>query len=174
MRKLFFTILLLIILFPIHSYAQTPCAQTTNAKTANNQQKTPDLVNLLFVLTAKNAVIKATKTGSYTLTFFGVNPFITFFTNRPNRNPGLAPVANFIKAWDVGSNNFKSNPPNALITAVKINNLENSNQQFYLFTLTSPRYNIKQEAMQFTAQPLAQQKIIFKDIRFDNVTMVID
>ena len=78
-----------------------------------------------------------------------------------------------MKAWNVGSNSFQVNPPNAVITAVKINNLENSNQQFYIFTLTSPKYNQQQGAMQFVAQPLSQ-KIYFKDIRFDNVMMVMD
>jgi hypothetical protein len=177
MRKLLISAILLILL-PICGYAQT-CMQPkttntqTNAQPTTTQQQIPNTINLLFVLTAKTAVLKANNDGSYTLTFFGVNPYITYFTNRPNRHQGLAAVEDFMKAWTVGSNNFQVNPPNAMLTAVRINNVENNNQQFYIFTLTSPKYNLKQNVMQFIARPITQ-KILFKDVRFDNATMVID
>jgi len=162
MRKLLNSIIAFItIIAPIYCYAQT------------TQPQTPNVVNLMFILTAKTAILKANRPGLYTLTFIGINPYLTYYTNRPNRTQGLATIGNFMKAWNVGQNNFQTNPPNALITATKINNLENINQQFYIFTLTSPKYSQQQNAIQFVAKPLSQ-KILFKDIRFDNTTMVIN
>ncbi|MGD9152978.1 MAG: hypothetical protein PVG30_04905 [Gammaproteobacteria bacterium] len=185
MRKLLISIIALTAaILSTYSYAQTPNKQTTTPQsttkttatenqTATNQQQTSTGINLLFILTAKTAILKANRSGLYTLTFIGVNPYLTYYTNRPNRTQGLAAVENFMKAWNVGPNSFQTNPPNAVITAAKINNLENSDQQFYLFTLTSPKYNQQQGAIQFVAQSLSQ-KIYFKDVRFDNVMMVID
>lgn len=185
MRKLFIFITALIAtMLSTYSYAQAANEQatalqpatntaTTEKQTTTNQQQTSTGINLLFVLTAKTAVLKANKSGSYTLTFIDVNPYLTYYTNRPNRTQGLAAIENFMKAWSVEPNSFQNNPPNAVITAVKINNLENINQQFYIFTLTSPKYNQQQNAMQFIVKPLSQ-KIYFKDIRFDNVMMVMD
>jgi len=168
MRKLLILATFLILL-PVCGYTQT-CAQP---QTTANQKQTSAVINLSFVLTAKTAILKTNNDGTYRLTFIGVNPYITYFNNRPKRNQGVAAMQNFMKAWNVGANNFQVNPPNAMLTAVKINNVENNNQQFYIFTLTSPKYSQKQNVMQFIAEPLTQ-KILFKDVRFDNATMMIE
>lgn len=167
MRKLLLATFL--ILLPICGYTQTG----TQPQTTANQQQTSSVINLSFVLTAKTAILKTNNDGTYRLTFIGINPFITYFTNRPKRNQGVAAMQNFMKAWNVGTNNFQVTPPNATLTAVKINNVENTNQQFYIFTLTSPKYNQEQNVMQFIAKPITQ-KILFKDVRFDNATLVIE
>lgn len=183
-KLLILTIALIATMLSTYSYAQVTNEQTTalqsatntattEKQTTTNQQQTSTGINLLFVLTAKTAILKANKSGLYTLTFIDVNPYLTYYTNRPNRTQGLAAIENFMKAWNVEPNSFQTNPPNAVITAVKINNLENINQQFYIFTLTSPKYSRQQNAMQFIVKPLSQ-KIYFKDIRFDNVMMVMD
>ena len=102
MRKLLISAIVLIaIMLSTYSYAQTTAQQsttkttTTQNQTITNQQPTSTGINLLFVLTAKTAILKANRSGLYTLTFIGVNPYLTYYTNRPNRTQGLAAIENF-------------------------------------------------------------------------------
>jgi hypothetical protein len=177
MRRLLLSITILVLgiltLYP-GIYAADQNANKNNTNTVNGKMDFSE-VNLLFVLTAKKAVLKtnSNKSGYYTLTLYGVNPYITYFSDRPSRIQGLAATENFIEAWNVGPNNFKTNPPNAAITATKINMLENDNGQFYIVTMSQPKYDSQKSILQFTVKPL-QQKLLFKDIQLDNPTIVID
>jgi hypothetical protein len=71
---------------------------------------TTDKVQLLFVQNSLR--------GSYDgqrLTLDGVGPTL-FFSDRPERVAGKVLTSEFIRHWDVGSDNFRSSPPNATLS----------------------------------------------------------
>lgn len=69
--------------------------------------KEGEMLELLFVQSAMS--------GSFdgkTLTLNNVGP-TGFFTDRPQRVTGHQRTSHFVKMWDVGNNNFETDPPNA-------------------------------------------------------------
>ena len=72
------------------------------------QTKAPEF---LFVQTAKNVAYK-----DGVLTLQEVSPVTVFFSDRPNRIVGHVRNDLFLKKWTEGSNSFKSDPPNAVLS----------------------------------------------------------
>jgi hypothetical protein len=157
---------------------QAPSTQTEDQtkKTQDQTQSEFSNVNLMFIQTAKTAALTTiqNKTGYYTLTLTGVNPYVTYFSERPNRLQGVASLENFVKAWDVGTNSLKDNNPNGVITAVKINGLTNSNEKTFLITLSSPNYNLQKSELSYTVKAMDTSGFLFKDIRLEDVILVLD
>jgi len=65
----------------------------------------------LFVQTAKNVAYK-----DGVLTLQDVSPVTVFFSDRPKRIVGNVRNDLFLKKWTEGSNSFKSDPPNAVLS----------------------------------------------------------
>lgn len=121
MRKIYLSLLaMLSILFIAPSQVladgqiQPPTASSNNT-------------HYLFVQTAKTAQLRAVpnQPGVYVLTLTKANPYITYFTDRPNRDSGLMTAAKFAQQWQMGNNSFSKNAPNADISAIqhKVNGL---------------------------------------------------
>ena len=72
------------------------------------QTKAPEF---LFVQTAKNVAYK-----DGVLTLQEVSPVTVFFSDRPKRIVGHVRNDLFLKKWTEGSNSFKSDPPNAVLS----------------------------------------------------------
>ena len=70
--------------------------------------KAPDVE---FVQTAKNVAFK-----DGVLTLQDVSPATVFFSDRPQRLVGHVRNDLFLKRWTEGSNSFKSDPPNAVLS----------------------------------------------------------
>ena len=168
MRKLAVTIFSCIIWASWQSVYAEVNAQPPQAETTT--------LSLLFVQSAESAILKALpkKPGYYTLTLYNVPPYITYFSERPTRVTNVASVQNFIKAWDVGKNNFKTNNPNAVLCAAEINAMPNQNQKFYLMTLSSPIYSQNRSILRYVVTPLSKDGFLFKQINFKYVNLIID
>ena len=54
----------------------------------------------------------------------GVSPVTVFFTDRPIRVAGNMKTTAFVPFWSEGKDSFKSNPPNADISIVEGNDLQ--------------------------------------------------
>ena len=68
----------------------------------------------LFVQTAKDIAYK-----DGVLTLQDVSPVTVFFSDRPQRIVGHVRNDLFLKKWAEGSNSFKSDPPNAVLSRLQ-------------------------------------------------------
>ncbi|MBU4185272.1 MAG: hypothetical protein KKC23_03575, partial [Proteobacteria bacterium] len=66
------------------------------------------------------------------------------------------------------------NNPNAVIIAGEINGTTNKNIQPLIVTLSNPEYNANKNILQFLAKPLASQKLVYKDMNYQYVTLIIE
>jgi hypothetical protein len=90
--------------------AASLCLVATNfaAAQTKTQSKAPEF---LFVQTAKHVAYK-----DGTLTLQDVSPVTVFFSDRPKRIVGNVRNDLFLQKWTEGSNSFKSDPPNAVLS----------------------------------------------------------
>jgi hypothetical protein len=98
-------------------------ARFTEAIAVSVQKTKPDhsaidgsAVTLLFVQNADGFSYDKRKK---TITLEGVNPSVTFFSDRPYRIAGHILVPGFIQLWDEGGDSFKDDPPNANISILE-------------------------------------------------------
>ena len=68
----------------------------------------------LVTLTSKSGTFKGD-----TLTLKGV-PLVVYFSDRPKRVAGHLSLEEFIEIWDKKENNFKNDPPNALLSIYEV------------------------------------------------------
>lgn len=148
-------------------------AENTSDKTSIKTE-TP-AISLQFVQTASAGILKRTSTNSnqYYLTLYRINPYISYFSERPEHINGVVPFENFINAWPVGENNYNDNPPNAVITAAKINNENNISSQYFLVSLSQPSFDSKTMSAQYLVTPIGSQRILINEIKLDYVTLFI-
>ncbi|MGA7329892.1 MAG: hypothetical protein WBX25_36775 [Rhodomicrobium sp.] len=71
-------------------------------------EKSGDNPAVMFVQSSSGASFKD---GKLTL----VSPSTVFFSERPERLAGHMPSGNFIKAWPLGEDSLKKDPPNAVL-----------------------------------------------------------
>jgi len=86
------------------------CLAATNFAAAQTKApaKAPEF---LFVQTAKNVAYR-----DGVLTLHDVSPVTVFFSDRPKRIVGNVRNDLFLQKWTEGSNSFKSDPPNAVLS----------------------------------------------------------
>jgi hypothetical protein len=158
---------------PAATTAQTIAAQpsTTTPTTSNSSG-----LNLGFVVTGSSAQLKSLtgKSGYYTVTLSDVSPYITYFSERPNRKEGVATMQNFISAWSVGSNSFKDNPPNGILTGAMINQNTNQNDTYQILILESPQYNAQASTLTFTARPLGTNALPYSALQYTSAILYIN
>jgi hypothetical protein len=86
------------------------CAPPQPSATAQDKGSTK-ATEFLFVQTAKDIAYK-----DGVLTLQDVSPVTVFFSDRPQRIVGHVRNDLFLKKWTEGSNSFKSDPPNAVLS----------------------------------------------------------
>jgi hypothetical protein len=72
-----------------------------------------EMIPSLAVLNSRGATLQGNK-----LTLVGVTPNSIVFADRPVRAAGHVLTSHFIKEWDVGTNSFAKDPPNATISVL--------------------------------------------------------
>lgn len=70
-------------------------------------------VEYLFVQTAHSI-----SSADNTLTLHGVGPSTLFFSDRPERITGHGATEEWVKTWSEGDDSFASNPPNAVLSVL--------------------------------------------------------
>jgi hypothetical protein len=88
---------------------------------AQGAQEQPKQADFLFVQSSK-AMTFDKSTNKLTLT--GVTPMTLFFADRPERIAGNMKTTAFIPFWSEGKDSFKSDPPNADISILEGNALQ--------------------------------------------------
>ncbi|MBN1684906.1 MAG: hypothetical protein JW855_05715 [Gammaproteobacteria bacterium] len=176
MRKSLFSVFIIITAV----FLTSACGQSAPQKEKSDQATTNaeqfSQVNLIFLQSATAGELRESTLheGYYQLTLYNVAPYITYFTQRPNRNSGIVPLQNFVKAWNVGPNSFQDNNPNAVIVAGQINDTINKNTPPLLAALSNPQYDMNKNVLQFLVKPLSTQKLLYKEITYQYVTIIIE
>lgn len=125
-------------------------AFATITKTNSNQPE------FLFVQTAGSAIVSAVpnKKNTYILILKNVNPYVTYFTERPNRIAGLMPLEEFLKYWQEGKNNFSKNIPNASLVAYHKKKFKGKQLVQHVIELTAPTYNANKKTVTYIIHDL--------------------
>ncbi len=131
--------------------------------------------NLSFVISAAEGKLSPLKSGSYQLLLNGVSPYTVYYTRRPNRDSGLASMANFVKSWGVGTHSFAQDNPNAALSASNINGVANNQGLVKIFQLSHPTYNIARGTLTLVATPIGNNnQIVIKNEVLRGVSLLIN
>lgn len=115
---------------------------------AGKSQKQRSAGSLLFVQQTRGGELDRVGPGVYRLTFRGVSPTVSTFTDRPRRRAGEQGLARFVRNW--ADNGFAADPPNA---ALVLRDAPNS-RDVAMLTLSHPRYDRRKGVLAYTAKPL--------------------
>lgn len=102
-------------------------------------------IQYLFTQSADTAVV-STSEGVHTLTLKGVNKGTVYFSDRPARKYGAMDNKDFVEDWNQGNNNFKADPPNALLSVVN----KDGEQITIVIELSNPRFENNDLLYDFT------------------------
>ena len=106
-------------------------------------------IGLLFAQTADGGTLKPVEgTSSFELTLNGVTPQTVWFSDRPARQSGHIPIAEFVKSWE--GYGFVEDPPNAALAVVGADD----GQDTVVVELGSPEFDEAQNTVRFPAEVL--------------------
>ncbi len=105
------------------------CTKTAPAPSADDTAAVDGKVQYLLVQTAPSV-----RYGNGALVLESVHDQTLYFSDRPNRIAGWLPTREQIEDWGVGEDNFASDPPNAALSI-----LSGDNVQEIVVVLTNPR-----------------------------------
>lgn len=112
----------------------------------------PKNCQVLFVQVAKQAELAPSpnQPNSYNLVLKSVEPYTSYFTDRPNRFTGLLSTANFVSFWQ-NEVDIQQTPPNV---AIETSNLKNGQRINQVLELSNPVYDAKKHSIIYTAKSL--------------------
>lgn len=115
-------------------------------------------VNLLFLQTAHDAKIVPQKNNTFLITMKGLDKYVCYFSDRPNRLTGLVKTSDFLSFWTKSKkNNFSVTPPNVAISSAKMMNGKEKRVEIFA-SLSKPYYNALNNTMSFVLTPLNKNK----------------
>ncbi|HWV88131.1 MAG TPA: hypothetical protein VNZ62_21980 [Capillimicrobium sp.] len=111
-----------------------------------------DRAHFLFVQNAERGEFTPNRArkGLYRLTLHGVQPHTIYFSDRPTRDAGLAPMRPFLK----GLGFSPTNPPNAAVVVAGADGGEDT----LVLELFSPRYHAKRRRLTYDARILPDDR----------------
>lgn len=139
---------------------------------ASAQTQSKAEINFLFLQVAKSGILQKQADGkTYLLTLHQVDPYITYFSEAPNRITGFKPIAdvsNIIQAGDRQAHTTGLN--SALIAMTKNNSLQ------YILNISKPHYDAKQHTLTYIATLLPDEKnsSLPDHITFNHPALFID
>ena len=142
---------------------------------ANVQLSAQPQLRVMFIQTATSASVHALskKKDTYTLTMTGVRPYITYFSDRPQRVTGLLPMGVFVQEWAKGKTLAKDAPNADLVGMVKLNGKHGMKQ--VAVSLSNPVYRPESGEISYTIVPLnGKQKMISDKANIRHATLFID
>lgn len=95
--------------------------------------------SFLFVINSKTAIIEKANT-HYILMLRNVDPYVTYFSDRPQRNTGLMKINSFVKNW--GQTFGKQNAsPNVAVEGTQLHSIsKDAKDTVNIITLSDPIY----------------------------------
>lgn len=144
---------------------------------ADNNTNTPSIPknNTTFLQQANTAVLSqsADRPGYYTLTLYGVNPYMTYFSTMPFHSSGILLAQDFMNTWFLGDKGAQQNNPNAIILGSQLNGEINQNAEVPLLILSNPKSNANKTTIQYIAKSLSTNSLSLKEFRYDHAVLVI-
>ena len=119
-------------------------------------------VSMLFVQTAHAGKITQASKNNYRVVLKDVSPYVTYFSDRPNRITGVMPLQKFLKVWDKGSDSLSIDHPNVGIQAILDATEPQQNNQMItsILTLSNPRYDAENKTLTYDAKTLNKNESI--------------
>ncbi|KTC81676.1 hypothetical protein [Legionella brunensis] len=133
--------------------------------------------NFMFLQNAETGVLKLTpQEGSYQLVLQNVQPYVTYFSDRPKRMTGLMSIESFLKEWQSNTKNgFKNDAPNVGIEGIKLHAFSNGQTVSVVMVLSNPIYDKNANTLTYMAHELnTKEGEIKKDIKLNNLVLFID
>ncbi len=163
--------LLLTLLFPLSTFANVEAPAQTKSINKNE--------SYLFIQLASEGILKPLKNSPsmYQLKLIGVQPYVTYFTDRPNRITGLLATTKFLRIWKENfNNNFRQDAPNVGVSGIKFHGIFRKQDVDFVLVLSQPFYNAKNNTMTYLATALTNNKkaLPIKPITFGNVALFFD
>jgi len=155
--------------------AQSGFASSGSKKEAKLESATP---SYLFVQFAAEATIEASNTvaNGYQITLKHVSPYVTYFSERPERKTGSISIEKFLVLWNgQGSNSFRENAPNAALHAVQGGMAVGEQTINYAIEISNPHYDKATKTLTYTVKPLEGTALSIPEAtQIHNVTLFID
>lgn len=149
-----------------------------NAAATKPQTTKKDRTSYLFVHTAEKAKIELVNKESktYKITLKQTSPFVTYFSERPQRIVKTMPMEQFIKLWEKkGNNSFKEDAPNADFNGIQVGFLTPDKPLNIVLQLSQPVYDNKKQTVVYTASPLDGSAATMPETgSFNSVILFID
>jgi hypothetical protein len=125
-----------------------------------------------FIQSAQKAIFKKNTDTSYTLVLKRIAPYVTYFSDKPNRKTNAMSLAKFMTLFETKNSN---NPLNADLHGTKFSFFSNNHQYNFVFELSNPQYDETFKTLSYTAKLLQGSTVPTKDsdIMYD-VTLFID
>ena len=133
--------------------------------------------NYLFIQNAKSAeLIPTAKPGTYQLKLLNIEPYISYFSDRPNRITGLMPITKFLNNWKLNNpNSFSHDAPNAGFEGVKMHSWSFGKDIKLIISLNKPVYDSTEKTLTYTVHSLPNNNFdLTKPNKLANVSLFID
>lgn len=145
MKKLMFLFLITLFQFNLSFAATTQLPDQAQAGT----------IAYLFIETADGGSLKKNADDeSYTLTLKGIDPYVTYFSNVPHRITGFTSIKDFS---DLMNTKIAKQYPKGLNSGLVTVDHKNKQTLRYMLSLASPKYDIKNDLVTFTAYAIPGQ-----------------
>lgn len=133
-------------------------------------------LNVSFVQTAPESqfAIIDKKNGLYKLTLQDVSPRTTYFSDRPNRVVGQFINTEFLAKWNQGKDNFKQNPPNAVLSAAIHNQADQDQFVNVVVELSNPVYSNAKHSLTYDAKLLDNNNHPITNVPLHHAILFID
>ena len=125
-----------------------------------------------FIQSAQKAIFKKNTDTSYTLVLKRIAPYVTYFSDKPNRKTEAMSLAKFVTLFETKNTD---NPLNADLHGTKFSFFSSSHQYNFVFELSNPQYDETFKTLSYSAKLSEGSPIPTKDsdIMYD-VTLFID
>ena len=159
---------------PLFLSACALSSTSVSALSYNESQNEENRVELLFIQTAKEAVISKNRSnnGKFVLTLKGVNPEIAYFSDRPKRIAGKTSIQIFLNEWSRGSQSFKADNPNAALVTRLSHSSSHGDSQENMVVLTNPRYDPRRNTLSYDIEPISNNSAIEEGVHKDPVLFI--
>jgi hypothetical protein len=112
------------------------------------QDATPEAeatVSVLFVQSGSSGTMTISEDGGYLLTIEDVDPYVLWFTDRPQRGAGYIPLGTYLELWTEGSDSFQTDAPNGSLIV---------NGEPIAVEIMNPVYDTALNSFRYTVVPL--------------------
>ena len=130
----------------------------------------------LFVQSARKATIQENHDKTYTVTLRDVMPYVTYFSDRPERYANSMPLSDFLMLWhDKGAAGFQVDSPNVDLYGIQMKILTSDRPVNFILELSNPDYDEETHVLKYKAAPMKNNKHPLPQLTsFQYVTLFID